>query len=167
MHYIRQSLCLTVEELVGTSTLCWNCVVIEVFLDIFLDDNCMLLDLFQSLWICEPCTLSSICQFTRKKIFSEFLASGTPHLSWLWYVGWFAELQARWFSAPWKSYTGQIWDLFPSPNRIHVLGCSYWDLPMGTDSCIQCTGNILELAVKNTEQSSPSREENRWLGTWQ
>lgn len=90
-HYIRQSLCLTVEELVGTSTLCWNCVVIEVFLDIFLDDNCMLLDLFQSLWICEPCTLSSICQFTRKKIFREFLASRTPHLCWSWYVGWFVD----------------------------------------------------------------------------
>lgn len=66
-----------------------------------------------------------------------------------------------------KNCIGRIWDLCPSPSAIHVLGCSYWDPPMGADSCIQCSGNILELAVKKIEQSSPSREENRWVGTWQ
>jgi len=32
---------------------------------------------------------------------------------------------------------------------------------MGADSCIQRTGNILKLAVKKIEQSTPGREENR------
>lgn len=73
-----------------------------------------------------------------------------------------AELQALW-----KICIGRIWDSCPSPNAIHVLGCSYWDPPKGADSCIQSTGNILKLAVKKIEQSSPSREENRWVGTWQ
>lgn len=48
-----------------------------------------------------------------------------------------------------------------------MLGCSYWDPPKGADSCIQVTGNTFKLAVKKIEQSTPSREENRWLGTWQ
>lgn len=109
---------------------------------------------------------------SQEKIFSELMASRTPHLYWLWYMGWFVDsctlsLGHAGFQALWKNYIGWIWDLSPSPNKIHVLGCSYWDLPMGADSCIQCTGNILKLAVKKIEQSMPSREENRWLGTWQ
>lgn len=92
------------------------------------------------------------------------MASRTPRLCWLWYTGWFVDshmlsFRHAGFQALWKNYVWRIWDLSPSPNTIHVLGCSYWDPPKGADSCIQATGNTFKFAVRKIEQSTPSREE--------
>lgn len=146
--------------------LCWNCVARKVFLHVFLNNNFMLLDCFSG---CDSGSHAYCVPFTtspkKKYLVSLWQAKHLICADWCRQVicrFTHAELQALW-----KNYIGRIWDLCPSPNAIHVLGCSYWAPPMGTDSCTQHTGNILKRAVKKIEQSSPSREKNRWVGTWQ
>lgn len=142
--------------------LCWNCMAIEAFIDIFLDDNCMLLDLFQWLWAMHIAFYLLLhkkqnIQWAYGQQNNSFRLTGAQ--------GVICRFRRADFQALWKSYSEWIWDL--SLSTINVLGCSDWDLPMGADSCIQGTGNTLKLAVKKIEQSTPGGEENRWLGTWQ
>lgn len=165
MHNIWQSLWLNIEELANT------CCAETVWLERF--SNMYFLITTSCCWIVSVAVILGAMHI----VFHLPLHQKKKYLVSLWQAkhlicaDWCRQVICRFthaeLQALWKNYIGRIWDLCPSPNAIHVLGCSYWAPPMGTDSCTEHTGNILKRAVKKIEQSSPSREKNRWVGTWQ